>query len=93
MVVGSEEGEAANPGENLVNGSLAGAVRSSIPDGDLRAACEAREPSQLAVGVECAIEVARVEKNSIDDVDIKILIASQLNDTRIVGLAVNNDVE
>lgn len=85
---GSEEGETANSVEIISDGDVLGGVGSSVPNGNLDAGCEAGNSRQLAVGLESGAEVTRVEKNSVDDVDVEVLILVQLHDNG-VGKAVD----
>lgn len=88
LVVGGKESETADSGKNLGNRAILGRVVSSVPEGNLRILCKSRERRQFAVGLECSADVARIEKNSIDDENIQVLIAGQLYNVGIVGLTV-----
>lgn len=59
----------------------------------MRVLREGTEPCQLAVGLDRGADIARVGKDTIDDEEFEVLIAGQLHNNRIVGLAIDDEGE
>lgn len=93
MIGGHEEGETADSVKNVRDGHFFSRVVSGIPYGNFSILGEICEPGQVAIGFECAVDVARVSKDSGNHVDVEVLVTCQLHNLGVVGLAVHNDVE
>ena len=78
LVGGDEEGETAYSVENVSDGGVLVGVVSGIPDRNIGPVGEIGEPCQSVVGFECAVDVAWVVKNPINDIDVEVLIAGLL---------------
>jgi len=93
LVGGDEEGETADSVENLGDGGIFDSVVSVIPDTNICAAGETGESRQLAVSFECTLNIAWVFENSTNHVDVQVLVAGLPQNLRVVGLAIDSDIE
>ena len=91
LVGRDEEGETADPSNNICDASVLDGMIPGVPDRNLRAAGKIGEPCQVIVRGERAVDVAWIVQNSIDDVDVEVLVAGDLRNMGVGGPAVYGD--